>query len=115
MDPEVVSFVMRQLQGGLLGKCLRSVLKVKNFMKEVNNIMKKYKVRLTRKGDDVSSTFMFDLELQHSNAGSCQRESGSAEQCSVRVMRLRDGRTARLLVLWGSTTCSRDAGGSSQQ
>ena len=35
LDPEVVSFVIRQLQGGLFGKCLRTVLKVTRFRTEV--------------------------------------------------------------------------------
>ena len=53
---------------------------------------------------------MFDLELKHSNEGSCERESGSTERCSVRLERLLEGRTTTMSVLWGSTTCSRDTG-----
>ena len=36
MEPEVVGFVIRQLQGGLLGACLRSILKVSGFRSQVN-------------------------------------------------------------------------------
>ena len=39
IEPEVVSFVIRQLQGGLLGTCLRSILKVSGFMKKVNIVV----------------------------------------------------------------------------
>ena len=56
------------------------------------------------------TTFMFDLELKHSNEGSCERESGSTERCSVRLERLLEGRTTTMSVLWDSTTCSRDTG-----
>ena len=36
IEPEVVGFVIRQLQGGLLGTCLRSILKVSGFRSQVN-------------------------------------------------------------------------------
>ena len=65
---------------------------------------------LSSQGGGLRTTFMFDLELKHSNEGSCERESGSTERCSVRLERLLEGRTTTMSVLWDSTTCSRDTG-----
>ena len=65
---------------------------------------------LSSQGGGVRTTFMFDLELKHSNEGSCERESGSNERCSVRLERLLEGTTTTMSVLWESTTCSRDTG-----
>ena len=65
---------------------------------------------LFSQGGGVRTTFMFDLELKHSNEGSCERESGSTERCSVRLERLLERRTTTMSVLWGATTCSRDTG-----
>ena len=65
---------------------------------------------LSSQGGGVRTTFLFDLELKHSNEGSCERESGSTERCSVRLERLLEGRTTTMSVIWGSTSCSRDTG-----
>jgi len=87
----VVESVVTQLQGGLFGKCMRTVVSVSNYT--VGD-----KLRRIR----------FTLELEHLNDvdDSCEKKNKEKERCSVKVKTV-NGHT---VILWDSTSCSRDRG-----
>ena len=97
MNTSVVRSVVTQLQGGLFGKCLRTVVSVSNYTVEVSIQEELRRIRFT-------------LELEHLNDddGTCEKKNKAKERCSVKVKTV-NGHT---VILWDSigTSCSRDRG-----
>ena len=95
MKASVVESVVTQLQGGLYGKCMRTVVSVSNYTVEVSIQEELRRIRFT-------------LELEHLNDGddTCEKKNKAKERCSVMAKTV-NGHT---VILWGSTSCSRDRG-----
>ena len=89
--------MVKNLQGGLYGKCLRAIVSVSNYTVEVSTQEELRRIRFT-------------LELEHLNDGdsTCEKKNKAKERCSVKVKTV-NGHT---VILWDSigTSCSRDRG-----